>query len=281
MPLADAWIFSRLARTTAMIDDALANYRFHEAAQGVYQFFWGDFCDWYIEWVKPDLSGADRERATIAWKNLFSAFETALRLLHPFMPFLTEELWHQLPQRAGAKSIALEAFPATKKEWLDAPADEAVALIQEIITALRNVRAQMKLDPKKRIAAEFSSGDAAVRGLVERNRETILRLAILSALRISAEALPAAGGTLRSTARFDVRVAFAEGVDVAAEAAKLRKGKEQLEKDIASKQGRLADETFRSRAPEPIVRGLEATLAERRIEYEKLCERLGQLEKGA
>src|SRR5205814_1933497 len=81
--------------------DALDTYRFHEAAQAVYQFFWGDFCDWYIEWVKPELQSADRERATVAWKNLFAAFDAALRLLHPLMPFLTEELWHQVPQAKG------------------------------------------------------------------------------------------------------------------------------------------------------------------------------------
>lgn len=175
----------------------------------------------------------------------------------------------------------MEPFPAAKKEWLNEPADEALALIQEIIGALRNVRAEMKLDPRKKIAADFSSGDAAVRELIARNREPILRLAILSDLRISAASLPTAGGTLRSTARFDVRVAFAEGLDAASEMAKLRKEKERLEKDIAGKQGRLADETFRSKAPEQIVRGLEATLAERRIEYEKVAQRLAELERGA
>ncbi len=77
----------------------------------VYHFFWGDFCDWYIEWVKPALADADRETALAAYRNLFAVFDAALRLLHPFMPFLTEELWHRLPQRPGASSIALEAFP--------------------------------------------------------------------------------------------------------------------------------------------------------------------------
>ena len=93
VPLVDEWIFERLAATTATVNAALANYRFHEAAQVIYQFFWGDFCDWYIEWIKPDLQNADRERAVVAWKNLFAVFDGALRLLHPFMPFLTEELW--------------------------------------------------------------------------------------------------------------------------------------------------------------------------------------------
>src|ERR1700686_3876362 len=111
VPLRDAWIFARLAATIEQMNDALTNYRFHDGAQGVYEFFWGDFCDWYIEWVKPDLQSAEKERAVVAWRNLFAVFEAALRLVHPFMPFLTEELWHQFPQQAGANSIALEHFP--------------------------------------------------------------------------------------------------------------------------------------------------------------------------
>jgi valyl-tRNA synthetase len=117
VPLIDGWLFARLAATIDLVNEALQNYRFHEAAQGVYQFFWGDFCDWYIEWVKPELQGPDRERAVTAWRNLFAAFDAALRLLHPFMPFLTEELWHQLPQPADAKSIALDKFPEAKAHW--------------------------------------------------------------------------------------------------------------------------------------------------------------------
>jgi valyl-tRNA synthetase len=279
--LVDAWLFSRLAHTLEMVDDALTNYRFHEAAQGVYHFFWGDFCDWYIEWVKPDLTGADRNRAAIAWKNLFAAFDAALRLLHPFMPFLTEELWHQLPQRAGAKSIALEQFPAAKSEWLNGEAERQFALLQSAITEFRDIRAELKLDPKKKIAAEFSSEDSSARNLVELNRDAILRLAILSGLHMQERHLPASGGLVRSTAHFDVRVAFAEGLDVAAETARLRKEIERLEKDIAAKQQRLADETFRSKAPEQIVRGLEATLAERLVECDKLKSRFSQLEGGA
>src|SRR5207245_3856130 len=119
---ADAWRLGRLAATIETVPDPLAGYRFHEAAQVVYQFFWGDFCDWYIEWVKPELLGEDRERATASWKNLFAAFDAALRLLHPFMPFLTEELWHQLPQPSGTKSIALGRFPEAETRWKNAEA---------------------------------------------------------------------------------------------------------------------------------------------------------------
>src|SRR4029077_2189824 len=133
VPLVDEWIFERLAGTTATVDAALANYRFHEAAQVIYQFFWGDFCDWYIEWIKPDLQNTDRERAAVSWKNLFAVFDAALRLLHPFMPFITEELWWQLPQAPGDKSIALMSYPEEAVNTADQPRANEFALAQEVI----------------------------------------------------------------------------------------------------------------------------------------------------
>src|SRR5262249_11710771 len=152
---------------------------------------------------------------------------------------------------------------------------------QSVITELREIRAGMKLDPKKKIAAEFSSEDDAVRTLVVQNRAAVLRLAMLSDIQTKRGHLPAAGGMVRSTAQFDVRVAFAEGLNAASEAAKLRKEIERLEKDIAVKEQRLADKTFRSKAPPQIVKGLEATLAERQLEYEKLKNRFSQLDADA
>jgi len=280
--LIDGWLFARLASTIDLVNEALKNYRFHEAAQGIYQFFWGDFCDWYIEWVKPELLSADRERAVAAWRNLFSAFDAALRLLHPFMPFLTEELWHQLPQRPGTKSIALDSFPEARADWKNAQAQEHFSLIQEVVQSCRNIRAEMKLDPKKKVAAEFSSSDAAARSVMEANRDGILRLAALSELKVGAVRLAHAGGAVRSTSLFDVRIAYAaEGVDLAAETTRLRKEIEGLEKAIAAKVRQLGDATFRSRAPEKIVRGLESTLAEQKIELQKLQSRLEELKRAA
>ncbi len=280
--LVDAWLFARLAATISLVNEALQNYRFHEAAQGVYQFFWGDFCDWYIEWVKPELQGADKERVVAAWRNLFAALDAALRLLHPFMPFITEELWHELPQRPGAKSIALDVFPEARKEWKNAEALEQFSLIQEAIVALRNIRAEMKLEPKKKVAAEFSSSDERARRTIETNREGILRLAALSDLKVSSERLPQSGGAVRSTALFEVRIAYlTETVDVEAEAARLRKQIEGLERAIAAKEKQLASATFRSRAPEEIVRGLESTLAEQTEELRKLRSRLEELKTAA
>ena len=282
--LADRWIFSRLAEAIATVDDALENFRFHEAAHVLYHFFWGDFCDWYIEWVKPAMADADRNVALPAWRNLFAVFEAALRLLHPFMPFLTEELWHRLPQHApekdkNARSIALQPFPRPAPQWSDPDAEEEVKLLQEVIVAARNVRAELKLDPKRQVAADFAPASAIVRAVIENNRAVILRLAGLSDLRFSRAKLEPTSGPVRSTAQFDLRIAYGQGAELGAEVARLRKEKERLARDLESKQNRLADKAFRSRAPAEIVRQLEATFAERQLEFDKLAERLAQLEK--
>ena len=281
VPLADRWLFARITATVEVVNDALANYRFHEAAQAVYQFFWGDFCDWYIEWVKPDLQNTDRVRADVAWKNLFAGFDAALRLLHPFMPFLTEELWHQLPQKAGAKSIALDAFPEPVAALKDAVALAEFSLIQEVIQGLRTVRSEMKLDPKKRVSAEFASADAKTRAVIEANRDGIQRLGLLTELRTLAGKLPDGGGGMRSSAEFDLRIPeVEETIDVATELARLNKEIAGLDKAVASKQKQLDNETFRSRAPQKVIREMQEALAGQKVELEKLSDRKRKLEGG-
>jgi valyl-tRNA synthetase len=188
-----------------------------------------------------------------------------------------------LPQKSGAKSIALDAFPEGRKEWAHGKIVDAVDIfsqMQEVITSLRNIRAEMKLDPKKKVPAEFWSTAELIRNRVKSESDAIARLAVLSELKIASGALEQAGGAVRSTAEFDVRIAYSDVVDAEAEKARLRKEIEGLQKAIASKEAQLGNETFRSRAPEKIVRGLEATLAEQRIELQKLLDRLAQMENG-
>jgi valyl-tRNA synthetase len=275
--LVHRWMFSRLSSVAAETSEALDEFRFHEACRHMYQFFWGDFCDWYIEWVKPELSGTDRNASLAAWRNIFALLDAAIRLLHPVMPFLTEELWHRLPQPADAKSIALDRFPEARADWTNAATEKDMATLQEIIVAARNIRAEMKVDQKKKVAADFSSKDAKLRALVQQNLEPITRLATLSALNVSADHLEPAGAAVRSTAEFDLRIAYGEAVDKAVETARLDKEIERLTKDIGTKTARLADESFTSKAPTKVIDDFKATLAAREIELAKLVERRKQL----
>jgi valyl-tRNA synthetase len=277
--LAHRWIFSRLAAVTNEINDALENFRFHEAAHVIYHFFWGDFCDWYIEWLKPQLGSQDRKDAIATWRNLFAVFESALRLLHPFMPFLTEELWHKLPQRPDAISISLESFPQPPAAWKDLGAVESVARLQEIIISLRNLRAELKIEPKKSVPAHFSAVDPKVSSLVQAHSFAVKMLANLSDLMLTSRQKFPSGMQVRSSPWYDLGIVFEQTADLGTEITRLKKEKDRIEKDLASKRQRLADQTFRSRAPAEIVRGLEATLAQREIEYQKTLDRLAQLEK--
>jgi valyl-tRNA synthetase len=283
VPMIDVWLFGKLSATTEVVDSALANYRFHEAAQEIYQFFWGDFCDWYIEWVKPDLLSSDRERAVSAWRNLFAAFEAALRLLHPVMPFLTEELWHQLPQDAGAKSVALKKYPEPDPRFADDPRAGHFPLIQDVIGQLRNARAEMKLDPRKKAPVEFYSADAATRAVIQENLNGIMRLASLSALTVSDHKLADATGLVRSTSKFDLRIVSIEEsvADVATEIVRLKKDIVGLERAVAAKEKQLGNGTFRRRAPEAVIQSMETTLTEQKTELDKLRNRLRQLDQAA
>jgi valyl-tRNA synthetase len=147
-----------------------------------------------------------------------------------------------------------------------------------VIQGVRTVRAEMKLDPKKKVAAEFSSADATVRGIVEANREGIERLGLLTELRVTAEKLREGSGGMRSTAQFDLQIPYpAETTDAGTEIARLKKEMEGLQKAIASKENQLGNETFRSRAPQNIIHQMEQALAGQRIELQKMTDRLKQL----
>jgi valyl-tRNA synthetase len=276
--LAHRWIFSRLSGVAAQVNEALEEFRFHEAAQTIYHFFWGDFCDWYIEWTKPQLASADRDTAIAAFRNIFAMLEAALRLLHPVMPFLTEELWHKLPMKDSAASIALAPYPESRSEWTSKATDEEMATIREIITKLREIRAELKLDPKRRVPADYSAENPLRRKLVTENLDAILRLGSLTDLRISSGRLSAAKMTVRSGAEFDVGISYGETIDKQAEIMRLRKEIERLDRDIQAKLERHGDLDFRNRAPAKVIEDLEVKLVERQLEQRKLLDQLKQLE---
>ena len=143
----------------------------------VYHFFWDEYCDWYLELIKPRLASNDREQARAAYGNLIGIFEAALRMLSPFMPFITEEIWHAVYDgNPPKKSIALAAYPQADPAQMDTAAETEMAILQDLIVAVRNIRAELKVEPKQKLAIEIHADDE-IRNLIERDRSSLERMA--------------------------------------------------------------------------------------------------------
>jgi hypothetical protein len=179
LALADRWIFSRLAAVTREMEEALKDYRFHEAAFKIYHFFWHEFCDWYVEWVKPEITRpADGEKVPPVWINLGRVFEASLHLLHPFMPFITEELWHLLPQRSAVDSISLKDFRLVTERVADPISEKQFEKVQELVVTARNAKAEMGLQ-KVKPSLQVASEDLRLLEIFRTHQDTILRLAAI------------------------------------------------------------------------------------------------------
>jgi valyl-tRNA synthetase len=266
--LEDRWILSRFNRVAADVHGALAAYRFHEAAHVVYHFFWGEYCDWYLELIKPRLAASDRRQARAALDNLMGIFEAALRLLSPFMPFITEEIWHAVYDgRPPLKSIALAAYPQSDPAQIDASSEIEMAILQDLVVAVRTIRADLKIEPKQKLAIEVRA-DPELRNLMERDRSSLERMANVGSVAFVEGSLAKAVGA-RSTARFDVRVIYERKIDIAAERDRLYKELAKMSGEMDRATAQLSNETFLAKAPEQVVSGLE----QRRAELEVLIAR--------
>jgi valyl-tRNA synthetase len=277
--LEDRWILSRFNRVTKEVNESLTTYRFHEAANRIYDFFWGEFCDWYLELIKPRLNTEDAEAKTArtACANLVSLFEAALRLLHPVMPFITEEIWHAIYEgKAPKKSIALTSYPQADENQFDLTAETEMAILQDLIVNVRNLRAELKVEPKVKVPMEVFASESAVRGMIEQNRGAVERLGIVETIEF-VESSPAGKGASRSTARFDVHVIFERKIDAAAECERLKKELEKIEKGIASGQKQLGNEQFLAKAPASVVENLRKQAAELLVLQEKTQAKVKEL----
>ena len=275
-PLDARWIAARISSVAHEINTALEEYRFHEAANLVYQFFWGDFCDWYLEIVKLRLDfseSADKAATKAALTTLLQTFETALRLLSPIMPFLTEELWHALYNDAPpAKSIALAPYPQGSAHSNDT-AEADFALLQELIVSVRALRKDLGVEEKLAVPIRIR---AAQNGLpFAANPDIIQRLARVSDIE-SVNAL-SEGAATRSTPQFDVQVVYEKKVDTVAERERLNKELIRLEKEQANAARQLGNDAFLAKAPPAVVEGLRKRAAELVVLIEKTRKALEEL----
>jgi valyl-tRNA synthetase len=278
--LEDRWILSRFNRVAAGVNDALATYRFHEAANSIYDFFWGEFCDWYLELIKPRLNfeeGGDKSAARTACANLVNLLDASLRLLHPVMPFITEEIWQAIYEgQAPAKSIALVAYPQADERQIDLAAETDMAILQDLIVNIRNLRAELKVEPKVKVPIQIFAHEAGIRTLIEQNHGAVERLANVETIAFVDTSLAKHAGT-RSTARFDVHVIFERKIDVGAECGRLKKELEALEKRINMSTLQLENPNFRSKAPQNIVDGLVKQLEDTKVLREKTRSKMDEL----
>ena len=275
--LEDRWILSRFNRVAQQVSEALTEYRFHEAAHVVYHFFWGEFCDWYIELMKPRLASDNREEARTAFNNMGLVFEGALRLLSPFMPFITEEIWHAVfDGKPPLKSIALAQYPTVNAAQLSDDAERDMAILQDLIVAVRNIRAEIKVSPKETLPIAIHC-DAAIRKLFEDNAAAITRLANVGTFAFVDHSL-AKETNARSTARFDVRVIYEQKIDVAAERERLNKEIEKLAAEQERGLKQLGNEGFLAKAPAKVVEGLRTRQEEVKSLLAKAAAALSALE---
>jgi valyl-tRNA synthetase len=280
--LEDRWILSRFNRAARDVNESLQIYRFDEAANRIYDFFWGELCDWYLELIKPRLNfeeGADKSAAQAACANLVNLFEASLRMLHPVMPFITEEIWHAIYDgKPPLKSIALAAYPAADDKQINLAAETEMAILQDLIVSVRNLRAELKVEPKVKIPIEVFAHEPAIRVMLEQNLHTILqdRPANVEKVTFVANSLANAPGA-RSTSRFDVHAIYEKKIDVAAKRERLTKELEKIEKQLTSAQARLSDGNFLTKAPTHVVAGLRKQVEELTVLREKSLAKLKEL----
>jgi valyl-tRNA synthetase len=261
LPLQDRWMLSRLNKTAREVDEALAKYQFHEAVQTLYHFFWDDFCDWYIELTKMDViaeqPSPERDRAR---SRILTVLEQALRLLHPFMPYITEELWQRLPgvdarllhpaYEGAQPTIMLTSYPQSDAGLIDERAETEMAAVIDLISRVRNIRSELNVKPGDRVRVLIGAGDEKLREVFGANRDQIARLARASEISVN-EQLDAPRASARAVLAGGAEVAVPlEGlIDFAREGERLAREREKLQKEAAKLEAQLANPQFAERAP--------------------------------
>jgi len=257
LALPERWILSRLARTETEVNRKFEEFRFDEGCNRLYHFFWGDLCDWYIELVKPALGSQPVARPRAA-EVLLTVLDRGLRLLHPVMPFLTEELWQRLPGHEAIHpvSIALASYPEGRQDWLDEGAEREMSTLVELVSAVRSLRVEHRVSPKAEIGLSFDAASPELRARLEEHLDLLSSLAHLAGVNFGAFEPGAVRGATRE---LSFAVALPQtAADLSRGLAEARRLGEEIERCEA----RLRDPVFLRKAPEAIVAGARGRLAE-------------------
>ncbi|MEH6518359.1 MAG: valine--tRNA ligase [Halioglobus sp.] len=257
LSLADRWIIGRLQETETAVAQAVEQYRFDLASQALYEFIWNEYCDWYLELSKPVLwdENASSEAKRGTRRTLIRVLETWLRLLHPFMPFITEEIWQTVGPLAGKSgaTIMLQPYPKADPATVDTAANADIEWLKDVIVGVRNIRGEMNIPPGKELTVLLKNGDDTDKSRLELMAPFLRKLAKLGDITwLSAgEDAPAAATAL--VGNLEILVPMAGLIDQDAELARLAKEIEKLEQDLKRIQGKLSNASFVDRAPEAVV----------------------------
>jgi valyl-tRNA synthetase len=251
LTLADRWILSRLQATVREATSDLEQFRLDDAARTCFDFAWGHLADWYVEAVKLRLQAGDADAAT-AQSVLAECFDTVLRLLHPVVPFITEELWQKLPGRVPDDLLALAAWPIPDGRWDDASADAQFADVQGAVVAVRNIRAEYRVPPRSKLGVTLVPRSDAARQAFDAERDTIARLALASDVTVGDRARDGGASTVLADGS-EVYVALAGAVDTRQECRRLTSELERLDQQLAGLAAKLANAQFTARAPADVV----------------------------
>jgi len=273
---ADRWIVSKLQRTEAEVEQHFADYRFDLLARAIYEFIWDEFCDWYLELAKVQMLSGTPEQARATRRTLVRVLETVLRLAHPLVPFITEELWQAVAPLAGKKtheSIMLAAYPKAQLEKIDAIAEAKVQQLKDFAYACRNLRGEMNLSPAQKVPLIASGNADELTGFAP----YLKALAKLADMQI-VDALPDDANSPTAVVG-ETRLMFKIEIDVAAETERLTKEIARLEGEIVKAHAKLGNESFVARAPAAVVEQEKKRLADFIATVEKLKEQLERLKR--
>jgi valyl-tRNA synthetase len=267
------WLVNQTIGAQNTVTDALEAYRFNDAANGVYHFIWNNFCDWYVELAKPALQGDDAAAKAEVQAATKWAFDQALRLLHPFMPFVTEELWSKTGQRADY--LMLDKWPNFDASLINSAADEQIGWLIGAISEIRSVRAEMNVPAGARIPLVLVGANSDTKTRVDETQNVLMRLARVSDISFADHVPEGAVQTVLGETIF--ALPLADMIDVAAEKARLIKDIAKADGEIKKIAGKLGNQGFLDKAPESVIIENQKRLEEEQARRDKLADALTRL----
>jgi valyl-tRNA synthetase len=274
---ADRWIISRLQRTEAAVAEGFAEYRLDNVANAIYQFVWDEFCDWYLEIAKVQIQTGDASRQRGTRRTLIRVLEAILRLAHPVIPFITEELWQTVAPVAGkaGESVSVAPYPATNAAAIDEQAEAAIEHLKQVVDACRALRGEMNVSPSTRLPAYVTGEAAFMRGAAP----VLQALAKLSEVKVFDDeaAWAAAAQAAPVAVAGGARLCLHMEIDVAAEKARLGKEVARLTAELGKANGKLANQAFVAKAPPAVIEQEHKRIAQFTVTLEKLQDQLRRL----